>query len=216
MSLTSLLDDGAPGVIAILRGVRPDEVLGIASALFDAGIRVIEVPLNSPQPLVSIERLARQLGANALIGAGTVLTPAQVREVANAGGRLIVSPNTDSSVIQTTRQLGLESLPGSMTATEAFTAVAAGAVHIKLFPGSSTGPAHLRALRDVLPGDCRLWAVGGANASNLHAWREAGAAGIGVGGGLFTPGTSVATVAARARDLVSAYHAYDANNNAKG
>jgi 2-dehydro-3-deoxyphosphogalactonate aldolase len=151
-----------------------------------------------------------------LIGAGTVLTPAQVREVASAGGRLIVSPNTDRGVIETTLQLGLESLPGSMTATEAFTAVAAGAVHIKLFPGSSTGPAHLKALREVLPGECRLWAVGGANESNLSHWLAAGAAGIGVGGGLFTPGTRVATVAARARDLVSAYHSYCANNNAKG
>lgn len=205
MKLTHLLDTGAPGVIAILRGVRPDEVIDMASALFDAGIRVIEVPLNSPQPLVSVERLAKQFGANALIGAGTVLTPAQVREVANAGGQLIVSPNTDRSVIETTLQLGLEALPGSMTATEAFTAVAAGAVHVKLFPGGSTGPAHLRALREVLPGECRLWAVGGANPANLHAWLDAGAAGIGVGGALFTPGTPVATVAARARDLVSAW-----------
>lgn len=205
MKLTHLLDTGAPGVIAILRGVRPDEVIEVASALFDAGIRVIEVPLNSPEPLVSVERLAKQFGASALIGAGTVLTPAQVREVAGAGGQLIVSPNTDRSVIQTTLQLGLDSLPGSMTATEAFTALAAGAVHIKLFPGSSTGPAHLRALREVLPGECRLWAVGGANEANLQAWLDAGAAGIGVGGGLFTPGTQVATVAARARNLVAAW-----------
>jgi 2-dehydro-3-deoxyphosphogalactonate aldolase len=119
-------------------------------------------------------------------------------------------------VIETTRQLGLESLPGSMTATEAFTAVAAGAVHIKLFPGSSAGPAHLRALREVLPAQCRLWAVGGANESTLHAWLEAGAAGIGVGGALFTPGTLIETVAARARALVSVYHAYDAHTDAKG
>jgi len=205
MSLTTLLNDGAPGVIAILRGVRPDEVIEIASTLCDAGIRVIEVPLNSPQPLVSVERLAKRFGTTALIGAGTVLTPAQAREVAGAGGQLIVSPNTDRSVIETTLQLGLDSLPGSMTATEAFVAVAAGATHIKLFPGSSTGPAHLKALREVLPGECRLWAVGGANDSNLHMWLEAGAAGIGVGGALFTPGTGVATVAGRARDLVAAW-----------
>ncbi|HKS57745.1 MAG TPA: 2-dehydro-3-deoxy-6-phosphogalactonate aldolase [Steroidobacteraceae bacterium] len=205
MKLSNLLETGAPGIIAILRGVRPDEVIEVASALVDAGIRMIEVPLNSPQPLVSVERLARQFGANALIGAGTVLTPAQVREVAGAGGQLIVSPNTDRGVIETTLQLGLESLPGSMTATEAFTAVGAGAVHIKLFPGSSTGPAHLRALREVLPAECRLWAVGGANEANLQAWLDAGAAGIGVGGGLFTPGTQVATVAGRARNLVAAW-----------
>jgi 2-dehydro-3-deoxyphosphogalactonate aldolase len=204
MTLTNALDAGFPGIVAILRGVRPDEVLDVGTALLDAGIRIIEVPLNSPQPLQSIDRLVSNFGGQALIGAGTVLTAAQVTEVAAAGGRLIVSPNVDRAVIERTLQQGLDSLPGIMTATEAFAAVAAGARHLKLFPGSSTGPAHLRALRDVLPPDARVWAVGGAGASNLGEWITAGAAGIGVGSALFTPG-NIAHVTARARDLVSAW-----------
>jgi 2-dehydro-3-deoxyphosphogalactonate aldolase len=206
MTLTTALDSGHPGIVAILRGVEPDAVLDIGAALFDAGIRIIEVPLNSPRPLPSIERLAAKFGAQALIGAGTVLTAAQVADVAAAGGQLIVSPNTDRAVIERTLQLALDSLPGAMTPTEACGAIAAGARHIKLFPGASTGPAHLRALREVLPADARLWAVGGAGAANLREWIAAGATGIGVGSSLFTPGTSTATVAARARELVAAWN----------
>lgn len=205
MTLTESLDAGAPGIIAILRGVQPDMALEIGAALLDCGIRIIEVPLNSPQPLLSIERLAARFGEQALIGAGTVLSPAQVRDVATAGGRLIVSPNVDRAVVERALQQGLESLPGVMTATEAFAALAAGARHLKLFPASSLGAAHLRALRDVLPGEVRVWAVGGAGAANLHDWVAAGAAGIGVGGALFTPGTSIAAVTQRARELVSAW-----------
>ncbi len=205
MTLTESLDAGAPGIIAILRGVQPDMALEIGAALLDCGIRIIEVPLNSPQPLLSIERLAARFGEQALIGAGTVLSPAQVRDVAAAGGRLIVSPNVDRAVVERALQQGLESLPGVMTATEAFAALAAGARHLKLFPASSLGAAHLRALRDVLPGEVRVWAVGGAGAANLRDWVAAGAAGIGVGGALFTPGTSTATLTQRARELVSAW-----------
>ena len=205
MTLTESLDAGAPGIIAILRGVQPDMALEIGAALLDCGIRIIEVPLNSPQPLLSIERLAARFGEQALIGAGTVLSPAQVRDVAAAGGRLIVSPNVDRAVVERALQQGLESLPGVMTATEAFAALAAGARHLKLFPASSVGAAHLRALRDVLPGEVRVWAVGGAGAANLRDWVAAGAAGIGVGGALFTPGTSIATVTQRAHELVSAW-----------
>lgn len=205
MTLTEALDSMAPGIVAILRGVRPEEALEMGAALLDAGIRIIEVPLNSPQALLSIERLAASFGGQALIGAGTVLSATQASDVAAAGGRLIVSPNMELAVIERTLQLQLDSLPGVMTATEALAAVAAGAKHLKLFPGSSCGPAHLRALRDVLPAAIRIWAVGGAGESNLHEWLKAGAAGIGVGSALFTPGTRPETVGARARDLVAAW-----------
>lgn len=214
MTLTQSLDAGAPGIIAILRGVQPEVVLEIAAALLDCGIRIIEVPMNSPQPLLSIERLAARFGERALIGAGTVLSAAQVRDVAAAGGRLILSPNMDRAVVEQALQQGLESLPGVMTATEAFAALAAGATQLKLFPASSLGVAHLRALRDVLPGDVRVWAVGGAGSANLRDWVTAGAAGIGVGAALFTPGTSTATLTERARELVSAWmHATNQRDN---
>jgi 2-dehydro-3-deoxyphosphogalactonate aldolase len=205
MTLTESLEAGTPGIIAILRGLQPQTAVEMGAALVECGIRIIEVPMNSPQPLLSIERLATRFGGQALIGAGTVLTAAQVRDVAVAGGRLIVSPNMDRGVIECTLQLGLESLPGVMTATEALGAVAAGARHLKLFPASSVGAAHLRALRDVLPTDVRVWAVGGAGAANLRDWVTAGAAGIGVGGALFTPGTSTASLTQRARELVAAW-----------
>jgi 2-dehydro-3-deoxyphosphogalactonate aldolase len=214
MTLTQSLDAGAPGIIAILRGVQPEVVLEIAAALLDGGIRIIEVPMNSPQPLLSIERLAARFGEQALIGAGTVLSAAQVRDVAAAGGRLIVSPNMERAVVEQALQQGLESLPGVMTATEAFAALAAGARQLKLFPASSLGVAHLRALRDVLPGDVRVWAVGGAGSANLRDWVRAGAAGIGVGAALFTPGTSIATLTERARELVNAWlHAANQRDN---
>jgi len=214
MTLTQSLDAGAPGIIAILRGVQPEAVLEVAAALLDGGIRIIEVPMNSPQPLLSIERLAARFGERALIGAGTVLSAAQVRDVAAAGGRLIVSPNMDRAVVEQALQKGLEPLPGVMTATEAFAALAAGARQLKLFPASSLGAAHLRALRDVLPGDLRIWAVGGAGSANLRDWVAAGAAGIGVGAALFTPGTSTATLTERARALVGAWlHANNQRDN---
>src|SRR5262245_38941135 len=184
MTLSESLNAGVPGIIAILRGLQPERSLEVGAALVTCGVRIIEVPMNSPQPLLSIERLAAKFSEQALIGAGTVLSPTQVRDVEAAGGRLIVSPNMDRAVVDQTLQQGLESLPGVMTATEALAAVAAGARHLKLFPASSTGPGHLRALRDVLPGDVRLWAVGGAGASNLQDWLAVGAAGIGVGGAL--------------------------------
>lgn len=207
MTLDSELQRGSPAIVAILRGVRPDEVLEIGRVLVGAGIRMIEVPLNSPQPLVSIERLAVNLGAEALIGAGTVVSVDAVNAVAAAGGRLIVAPNTDSAVIAGALKCGLDALPGAMTPTEAFTAAAAGARHIKLFPGSSGGPSHLRALRDVLPLECKVWAVGGANAANLNQWIAAGAVGIGVGSSLYQPGMSIGDVRERAAALVAAWQA---------
>lgn len=207
MTLSSQLEHGSPGIIAILRGVRPDEVVAIGRALVDAGVRIIEVPLNSPQPLASIERLAGSVGEDVLIGAGTVLSAGAVDAVADAGGQLIVSPNTDAAVIARALQRGLEPLPGAMTPTEAFAAFSAGARHIKLFPGSSSGPAHLRALREVLPVECSVWAVGGASATNLSQWITAGAVGIGIGSSLYQPGVGVDAVHARAIELVTAWRA---------
>jgi 2-dehydro-3-deoxyphosphogalactonate aldolase len=207
LTLRSELERGSPPIIAILRGVEPQEVLEIGAALIDAGIRIIEVPLNSPQPLASIERLASRFGEQALIGAGTVTMPADVDAVADAGGRLIVAPNTRTDVIEQSIRRDLDPLPGVMTPSEAFASVAAGAKNIKLFPGNSVGPAHARALRDVLPGTVAIWAVGGADARNLGQWLAAGAVGIGVGGSLYKAGTSAQTVAVRASELVAAWHA---------
>lgn len=206
MTLTTALESGHAAIVAILRGVEPDEVVDIAAALLDSGIRIIEVPLNSPRPLLSIERLAARFGEQALIGAGTVLSAKQVDEVAAAGGRLIVSPNTEPKVIERTLELALDSLPGAMTPTEVFDAIAAGATHIKIFPCSSTGTGFLRALREVVPGDTRLWAVGGVGAANVRDWIAAGASGIGVGGSLFKPGASRARVAAQAAEIIAAWN----------
>jgi 2-dehydro-3-deoxyphosphogalactonate aldolase len=204
-----MLDDhlrrGAPPIVAILRGIAPDEAVSIGEALIKAGLRVLEVPLNSPQPLLSIERLAASAGDRALIGAGTVTSVEQVDQVVAAGGRLIVAPNTDTSVIARAVEHKVDVLPGAMSPTEAFAAFGAGARDIKIFPSSSVGPAHLRALRDVLPATCNLWAVGGTSADNLKQWLDAGARGIGVGSSLYRPGTSADAAFARASELVAAW-----------
>jgi 2-dehydro-3-deoxyphosphogalactonate aldolase len=193
-----------PPIVAILRGVQPGEVLDIARALLETGIRIIEVPLNSPQPLASIERLAKSYGNQALVGAGTVLSTDEVDAVVAAGGRLIVAPNTDPAVIARALERGAEVLPGAMTPTEAFAAIKAGARDIKIFPASSVGPAHIRSLREVLPRDCRAWAVGGISAANLGHWFQSGASGVGVGGSLYKPGASVDSVRASAAAIVEA------------
>ena len=194
-------------LVAILRGVKPDEVIAIADALIDAGIRLIEVPLNSPDPFDSIARLAKACDGRALIGAGTVLSPAAVDQVAEAGGTLIVTPNTDPAVIAHAVARGMVVLPGFATASEAFQAVAAGARHLKLFPAATYGPDHLKALSAVLPAGTKLLAVGGVGASDLALWRAAGAAGFGIGGELYKPGFSADDVATRAREIVAAYRA---------
>lgn len=200
-----LLADGTPPIVAILRGVRPDEVAAIGQALVETGVRLIEVPLNSPDPFDGIAALAAAVGDAALVGGGTILDAAQVDRVAAAGGHLIVSPNTQAEVIARAVALGLEPMPGFMSPTEAFAAIRVGARRLKLFPAGALGSAHLKAVREVLPRDTEIWAVGGAGAANLHEWIAAGAAGIGVGSSLYKPGDGAATVGGRAAALVAAW-----------
>jgi 2-dehydro-3-deoxyphosphogalactonate aldolase len=191
-------------LIAILRGVPPDEVVAVGEALEREGVRIVEVPLNSPRPIDSVGRLARAFGEMLLIGAGTVMTPAQVAEIANAGGRLIVTPHADAAVVRAAKQLGLLAVPGFFTPTEGFEMLAAGADALKLFPAEAASPAVLRALRAVLPMQTAVLPVGGIGASNLAKWHAAGAAGFGIGSAIYRPGDSPDTVAGKARRLVSA------------
>ncbi len=190
-------------LVAILRGVRPEEVEAIGAALIGAGVRIIEVPLNSPDPLDSIARLARRFGEEALIGAGTVLTPADVTRVAEAGGRLIVSPGTDIEVIAATVEAGLVSAPGYFTPSEAFAAIRAGAHAIKLFPAEAAPPAVVKAHAAVLPKGVPLIVVGGITPEKMAAYRAAGAHGFGLGGAIYQPGMTPAVVTTRARAFVA-------------
>ena len=189
---------------AILRGIRPHEIIDVAAALLERGVHAIEVPLNSPEPLDSIQRLAAAFGERCLCGAGTVLQVAQVDQVHAAGGRLLVAPNTDPAVIARALALGMVPMPGVASATEAFAAIAAGARELKLFPASSYGPGHLRALRAVLPPQVRMHAVGGVDEHNAGQWLEAGVDGFGLGGNLYRPGMSAAEVGARADAFLAA------------
>jgi 2-dehydro-3-deoxyphosphogalactonate aldolase len=194
-------------LVAILRGIAPHEAEAMGDALVAAGIRLIEVPLNSPAPLASIEALAMRLGDRAMIGAGTVTASAEVVAVRDAGGRLIVSPNADEEVIVETVQAGLVSLPGFFTASEAFTALRAGAHALKLFPAEGAQPAMLKALRAVLPLETPVLPVGGITPELLSLWLEAGAAGFGLGSALYRKGDSAAEVGKRADRFVAALRA---------
>ena len=191
-------------VVAILRGIVPDRALEVGEVLHGSGIRAIEVPLNSPDPFDSIARLAANFGDSCLCGAGTVLRPGDVDRVHRAGGRLVVAPNTDREVIARALQHRLIAMPGFATATEAFAAIAAGAECLKLFPASSYGPGHLRALKAVLPSEVDVFAVGGVGADQVGEWSNAGAFGFAFGSELFKPEYSTEEIAERARRLVSA------------
>lgn len=191
-------------LIAIIRGVTPADAEVTARAIYDGGIRIIEVPLNSPEPLESIRIIAETLGDRALVGAGTVLDAADVPRVAHAGGRLIVSPNTNTAVIEATVAAGMVSSPGYFTPSEAFTAIRAGAHVIKLFPAEAASPAVVKSQKAVLPKDIPLVVVGGVTPEAVSGWMEAGADGFGLGGGLYKPGQDPQTTLEKARGFVSA------------
>ena len=206
MSAGEVLDRyfGRCPLIGIIRGVTPAHAAGIGRALFDGGIRIIEVPLNSPDPMASVAAIAEALGEEALVGAGTVLDPADVHKVKQAGGRIIVSPNMNPAVIKAAVECGLISSPGVFTPTEAFAALEAGAHALKLFPAEAASPAVVKALKAVLPKTVPLIVVGGVTPDSLHGWMEAGADGFGLGGGLYKPGQSVDATLAKARAYVAA------------
>lgn len=192
-------------LVAILRGVQPDEVEAIADSLYVEGFRVIEVPLNSPQALDSIGRLARRMPADALIGAGTVLSADAVRDVQVAGGRLIVMPHADVAVIRVAKARGMACVPGAATPTEAFAALQAGADALKLFPAELVTPPVVKAMRAVLPRELKLLPVGGITPDTMAPYRQAGAAGFGLGSALYAPGMTAEEVGRRARAFAEAW-----------
>jgi 2-dehydro-3-deoxyphosphogalactonate aldolase len=192
-------------LVAILRGLRPDEVPTVGDALAEAGFRILEVPLNSPQPLESIRRMAERYGVEWLVGAGTVLDPASVRDIADAGGRIVVMPHADVAVIRAAKQAGLYCVPGVATPTEAFAALAAGADALKLFPAEQASPAVLKAWRAILPPGTAVLPVGGVAPDTMGPWLAAGAAGFGIGSSLYAPGRAADDVGARARAFAQAW-----------
>ena len=190
-------------LIAIIRGVSPDDSEATADAIFEGGIRIVEVPLNSPDPLRSIERIAAKLGDRLLVGAGTVLRAEQVDEVRNAGGGIIVSPDTNTDVIAAAAAAGLVSCPGYFTPSEAFAALRAGAHGLKLFPAEGASPSVLKGQLAVIPKEVPVLAVGGISPDNMQPWLAAGASGFGLGSGLYKPGQSAADTLANARAYVA-------------
>lgn len=192
-------------LVAILRGLTPDESVDVGRALIGAGFRMLEVPLNSPRPFESIRRLVDALGDDYLIGAGTVLDPAKVKDLADAGGRLVVMPHADVAVIRAAKQAGLYCVPGVATPTEAFAALAAGADALKLFPAEQASPAVLKAWRAVLPAHVAVMPVGGISPDNMGPWLAAGAGGFGIGSSLYAPGRPAGDVAVRAREFADAW-----------
>jgi 2-dehydro-3-deoxyphosphogalactonate aldolase len=191
-------------LVAIIRGVTPDEVEAIGEALVEGGIRIIEVPLNSPEPLASIERLAARVGNDVLVGAGTVLQPHQVESVRDAGGRLVVSPNMNPAVIRATVEAGMVSSPGIFTPSEAFAALDNGAHALKLFPAEAASPQVVKAIRAVLPKEVRLLVVGGVTPDSVAGWLDAGADGFGLGGALYRPGQGAGETLEKTRAFVAA------------
>ncbi len=192
-------------LVAILRGITPAEIDAVGEALVASGYSVLEVPLNSPDPYTSIARLVERFGDQALVGAGTVLQPEEVERVAQAGGQLIVSPNLNESVVQATKRVGLTSVPGVLTPTEAFRALDAGADALKLFPGDAISPKVCKALKAVLPQGTELMVTGGVNAENLASFFQAGADGVGLGNALYAPGKAAEAVRADALRFREAY-----------
>ena len=205
MSAKELLQHhlGECPLIAIIRGVAPGEAEAIGDAIYESGIRIIEVPLNSPDPLRSIELLSRRLGERMLVGGGTVLTPEDVANVRDAGGRIVVSPNTNPEVISATAAAGLISCPGYFTPSEAFVALHAGATALKLFPAEAASPELLKSQLAVIPKDVPLLIVGGIKPGNMQPWLDAGAAGFGLGGGLYKAGQSAADTLEKGRAYVA-------------
>ena len=194
-------------IIAILRGIEPDECLAVTDVLIDAGITRIEVPLNSPEPFESIARMVAHAGERALIGAGTVLAPEEVTRLAAIGARMVISPDTDPAVIAATKAAGMLSFPGVFTATEIFAALRAGADGLKFFPAFKLGTDGLAALAAVLPRGTACYAVGGVSANEFAAWRAAGITGFGIGSSLYRPGKTLAEISEAARRLVEAWDA---------
>jgi len=195
----------ACGIVAILRGVTPGEVEGIGDALHDAGIRVVEVPLNSPEPFRSIAALAARFQGRMVVGAGTVLDVDSVDKLKSAGGEISVSPDCNPQVIGRAVELGLVPLPGVFTPTEAFTAVRAGARHLKLFPAEAASPKTVKAWKAVLPRDVNIYAVGGVTPANMKDWADAGCAGFGIGSNIYKPGMSADDVGKAAGEFVAAW-----------
>jgi 2-dehydro-3-deoxyphosphogalactonate aldolase len=205
--MTHPLFGGHPPLVAILRGIRPDEAEATLESLIASGIGLIEVPLNSPKPLESIALMARRAGGRARIGAGTVLSVEDVKAVADAGGTLIVSPNRDDDVIRATKAAGLDSYPGVFTPTEALGAIRAGADALKFFPADVLGPGGIKGISAVLPREVPLLAVGGVDAGNIADYLKVGVVGFGIGSSLYKPGLSPAEVGARAKAMVAAWRA---------
>jgi 2-dehydro-3-deoxyphosphogalactonate aldolase len=193
------------GIVAILRGVSPEEVVDVSHALYDAGVRVVEVPLNSPEPFKSIEKLSKAFAGKMIVGAGTVLSMQDVNVLKTSGGQISVSPDCNSDVIKRALELGMVPLPGVFTPTEAFAAIRAGAKHLKLFPAEAASPAVIKAWKAVLPSHIKIYAVGGVTPDNMADWLSAGASGFGIGSSLFKPGMSIDTIKEAAGKLVSAW-----------
>jgi 2-dehydro-3-deoxyphosphogalactonate aldolase len=195
------------GLIAILRGIRPDEAVAAGQALMEAGIRVVEVPLNSPDPFASIERLASAFAGRLVVGAGTVLEPSDINLLKSHKGAIAVSPDCNPAVIGRARDAGIVPVPGVFTPTEAFAAIRAGAQHLKLFPAEAASPVTVRAWRAVLPRTVKLFAVGGITPGNMQPWLEAGANGFGIGSNIYKPGMEATDVAKAAAAFVAAWRA---------